>query len=78
MSVVRNSVRRGKGYSERYTVSLYPVDAAILQVVQEKQHIGTLSGALQFLIRRYADEHGIEVRGRLGPEMVKQAEAVAL
>ena len=66
--MVRRSVKRGNGYSEKYTVSLYPLDAAILQVVQERQHVGTFSGALQFLIRRYADEHGIEVRGKLEPE----------
>ncbi len=63
---MRASVRRGNGYSAKYTVSMYPLDAAILQVVQEQQHVSTLSGALQFVLRRYADEHGIEVRGRLG------------
>ncbi|NIP97516.1 MAG: hypothetical protein GWO24_30435 [Akkermansiaceae bacterium] len=64
--VVRRSVRDGNGYSDQYSVSLYPLDLAIVQAVQERQYLGTVSGAVQFVLRRYADEHGIEVRGRLG------------
>ena len=58
----------GNGYSAKYSVSLYPVDAAVLAEVQERQHLNSLSGALQFVIRRFAEEHGIEVRARVTQE----------
>ncbi len=63
--MVRGSVRRGNGYSGRYSLSLYPIDLAITMEVQERQHLGTLSAAVQWVLRRYADEHGIEARGRV-------------
>ena len=55
----------GNGLSGKYSVSLYPVDLEILQEVQERAFLNSLSGALQYVVRRWADENGIEVRGRL-------------
>ena len=56
---------RGNGMSGKYSVSLYPVDVAILQEVQERAFLNTLSGALQYVVRRWADENGVEVRGKV-------------
>ena len=61
-------VARRYGYSGKYSVSLYPVDHAVVTEVQETQNFGTFSGALQWMIRRFAEEHGIEVRARVTQE----------
>lgn len=53
------------GLSGQYSVSLYPIDAAVLAEVQEAMHLNTLSGALQYVIRRYAEQNGVEGRARL-------------
>ena len=76
--MVRRSVRDGNGYSDQYSVSLYPLDLAIVQAVQERQYLGTVSGAVQFVLRRYADEHGIEVRGVLRQAQDAETEKVAV
>ena len=73
--MVRRSVRDGNGYSDQYSVSLYPLDLAIVQAVQERQYLGTVSGAVQFVLRRYADEHGIEVRGEKSVVSSQKSEA---
>ena len=48
--------RRGNGRSGKYSVSLYPVDLEILAEVQEREMLNSLSGALQFVVRRWARE----------------------
>jgi len=59
--------------SGKYSVSLYPVDVAILMEVQQRAFLNSLSGALQYVVRRWADENGLEVRGRLDEETVEAA-----
>lgn len=52
-----------EGRAEKVAVSLYPVDRRIVERVRREMMLNSFSAALQLILRRWADEHGVEVRG---------------